>query len=53
LKNTYRASATCDAHIFGEKHSRRTGARRDFSAKKLNIFIAVSDPDFGKRPRRG
>jgi hypothetical protein len=53
LKNSYRASATCNAHVFGEKHSRLTGPRRDLSAKKFNIFIAVSDPDFGKRARRG
>jgi hypothetical protein len=53
LKNSYRASATCDAHIFGEKHPGRTGPRRDFNTEKFNIFIAISDPDFGKRAWRG
>ena len=44
----YRASATCDAHVFGKEHPGRAGARRGIGAEKLNVFLFISEEDFRK-----
>jgi hypothetical protein len=53
LKNSNRAYAACNTHIFGEEHPRRAIPWRNLNAEEFDAFMAVSDQDFGNGAWRG